>query len=326
VRHHLIQRVEVDGQEVDLALIKEATYTEVADLSGPRFVVRFSDEDRQLKDDYGLIDGATMTVTISDTDGTGGIDIIEDFIIKSTSSPAKGVFAVDSLCKAVDDIKKITTQTVMVNRKMVPVIITKVCGSPVVSDAFPLIDAFHINQGERPSQKLSMLACELGARIYYARGKWYCRSLPDLEAQEPESIDVFYADDSRKDRVILARSEVNTDAVLTDAIQRHFTGWEITRGVISANIHTDLPVEVTRYHTKSTLNSINGYIAPLMSFTGDGDGRYEPCMTVGLKFARSRKGRPYDESVPEKAVITSVSHWYRSQKYQCLFKIGVVKQ
>lgn len=321
LRHLLIQKITVKGAEVDLSLIKEATYVETIDLSGPRLMLRFNEIDRQMRDDYGLVDDADMAVTIGDQDEAGGISITETFVIKSSDSNGPNDLKVSALVKAVDEIKKPAKETTMLNAKTVQAIVGQVAGGVSESDPFPLVDCFHLNMGEKASVKLTQLAMEIGAKIFYARGGFKIKSLAKLAAQEGAVS--FYSEDDLKDTQMLAINVSEKKTIVKDTIERSFVGWEITEGYIGGS--GSGPLEITQYHSSGILRNLSGHIEPLIEFTTQGVGSYTPGQMHKIKLSRSKVGKPYDESLPEKGLVTLAAHWYSPGKYQTLLRLGDVK-
>ena len=51
MRYALVQKLMVEGAELDMGLFQKLTYVETLDLSGPRLLLEASDSDRILRDD-----------------------------------------------------------------------------------------------------------------------------------------------------------------------------------------------------------------------------------------------------------------------------------
>jgi hypothetical protein len=50
----LVQKILVNGAELDISLLQSCTYVETLDLSGPRLMMTLQDRDNILRDDYGV--------------------------------------------------------------------------------------------------------------------------------------------------------------------------------------------------------------------------------------------------------------------------------
>ncbi|MCV6588047.1 MAG: hypothetical protein OIF57_03300 [Marinobacterium sp.] len=319
MRHLVFQKFLVNGQELDRGLLRQGSYVETLDLSGPRLILELLDFDRTLQDDYGVVDDAVITVVIDDGEKRGGMSFSEQFVIKSATRGANEMMKVQALAKPVSDIKAPATTATFLTKKTVQQIMGATVGGGDI-DSFPLVDAFHVSPGETISQKLRQLSRECAARVYYLRGTWYFKQISKLWDQGPSN--TFYADDMRKDRIIGGHENLYKTTLLDVQIPRHYLGWEITKGVIAESLHGDKAAEHTQYHQITQLNNISAYIAPAIRFTTDGDGAIKPGQKQRFRFSRSAQGKPFDETVPEYLLSTEVTHWESEQKYQTLVQAG----
>lgn len=329
MEHQLVQRIRVlkadTAFDFDMALLLACTYVETLDLSGPRLMMTLSDRDNIVRDDYQISDGTVLEIALSDLHMRGGLDIVELFVVRSVTAGQDSTLQVAGFAAPIHLLKTPATSAVFVNDADAPTVLRRnVPGVPVVSGLLPAMDAWHLLPGERPSRKIRQMGRELGAAIYYGRGKFHAWSLRQLYQQEPFA--EFHHDDPRQDNQILAYKALYRSELANERMRRAYVGWDITEGVVQGVRHPDAPIEIARFGQVPVLDALNTYLLPAIDFGCNGWGELRPGQCIGLKFHRSRNGKPYDESLPEKVLIFAVAHHYATNKYQCRVKGGVIHE
>lgn len=326
MEHMLVQRITVNGQyEVDMALLQTCTYVETLDLSGPRLMLTFQDRDNLIRDDYGLVENAEIEVTFNDRHMRGGIDLVEKFVMRSVSGANNETVKMAGFAKPIHDLKTPTAKALFVNAADAAGVITRnVPGAKVLSDALPVMGAWHLLPGERPSRKLRMMGRELGAAVYYLRNEFCIKSLKTLFEQEPFA--EFHHNDNRQDNQIISYKSTYRKDLSKERMRRSFVGWNMVDGLIRAVKNEDAPIEMARFGEVPTLDAMNTYLTPAIDFGTNGWGELKPGVCVAPKIHRVSEGKPYDESVPEKVLLYEVAHHYAVNKYECRVKGGVVNE
>lgn len=319
MRWPLIQSLTIDGNELDMGLLKQATYVETMDLSGPRLLIRATDEDRLLRDDFGMVEGAVIAAEIDDADMGGSLVVSESFVIKSVDSDANKNLAVECLAEPVDALKRPAEAPIFRTMTNAGDILSEATGLPLEVDDFPLVDAWHLLPGERTSKKLRMLARELGAAVWYARGTLYMRALQNLWGEE--TVHTFHQDDRSQERLdqIDDFKLIYRRDVVNDRVKRQYGGWHMTKGMLGGGgMH-----EQTQYERAETLESLNLATVPVIDLLLFGQGQWAPGQRIELKFHRSRKGRPFDESIPSEVMISTIASQQTKGQYRTRIK-GVI--
>lgn len=319
MRWPLIQSLTIDGHDLDLGLLRRATYVETLDLSGPRLLIQADDEDRLLRDDFGLIEGALVVAQVDDSGMGGRLAVTEAFVVKSVDSDANNNLSVECLAAAVDALKQPAQGPVFRTLSSAREILGEATGMPLDVGEFPLVDAWHLLPGERTSKKLRALARELGAAVWFNRGTLHMHPLRALWNASPAH--TFHQDDRSRDRLdqiddyklIYRRDLVN------DRVRRRYAGWSMTEGMVGGGgMH-----EQTQHHQAFTLDNLNLATVPVIDLLLFGQGHWQPGQRIELKFHRSREGRPFDESIPAEVMISAIASQQTKEQYRTRIK-GVI--
>lgn len=317
----LVQKILVGGAELDIALLQSCTYVETLDLSGPRLMLTIQDRDNIVRDDFGVVEGASLTVSFSDQHLRGGLDVSEEFVIRSVVVAQNISLTVSAFPKPIHKLKTPSEEALFLNDTDVPGVIGKVLpGIPLESDQLPAVDMWHLLSGERPSKKLRGLAYESAAAFYYLRKKFYTKSYAKLWAQP--SFAEFHYDDARKTNQIVSYTGLYRKDLANERMNRSFVGWDMVKGVLGQG--GGGPVEISRHSQEHKLAAMNTYMLPAIDFGTHGWGSLKPGVCIDLKFHRSQEGKPFDESLPEKVLLTAVAHHYATNRYSCRVKGGVL--
>lgn len=318
MRHPLVQSLTAGG-ELDMGMFQKLTYVETLDLSGPRLLLKASDEDRILRDDFGVVEGETITAQLDDSEQDGGLVTSETFVIKAVDSDANESLTIQCLAKPVDDLKKPSEDAQFLTLKSIDAVLSEATGLALDVGSFPLVDAWHLLPGDRISKRLRQLAREMGAAIWYSRGKLHMHPVSDLWSKGPTK--TFHHDDRRKDRMAQIDDYALTyrKDMVKDRVKRGYSGWSMTDGVIGGGSMN----EVTQHDRGDILGNLNTTLAPAIDLLVKGQGEHEPGDKLELKFHRSREGRPFDESIPPEVLIQSIASQQEKEQYRTRIK-GVI--
>lgn len=320
----LVQKILVDGNEIDISLLQSLTYIETLTLDGPKFIIVIQDQDNLIRDDLGLVEGVTITVVLSDEHVSGGLDITEDIIARSVTANAEGYVTVQGFPLLIDEAKKPAKKAIFLVGESVETILSAMMpGAAIDSDSFTAVDQFHLLPGDRPTRKLRQLARELGAFIYYQRNKLYLKKIGDLVSL-PE-FDTYHYRDRTEESQILTYKSLYRESLAGELLHKYYHGWDIVEGHIKSTLNGSEPVEIVQFNTLSQLDNPNWALLPVIDFGSQGRGDLAPSKSIKMKFHRTREGRPLDESLPEKVLIYLVAHHYAANAYKCRVKAGVVK-
>ena len=321
MRHPLVQTLTCEGAELDMGLFKVLTYVETLDLSGPRLLLQATDADRILRDDFGVVEGATLGASLDDSEQGGGLVTSESFVIKAVDSDANDNLTIQCLAAPVDGLKTPAQSALFLTLKSVDEVLAEATGLGLDVGSFPMVDAWHLLPGERVSKKLRMLAREMGAALWYNRGQLHMHPLSYLWGLP--KVKTFHHDDRRKPRLdqiddyaLTYRAEM-----VNDRVKRGYAGWKMTdpKGIIGGgSLH-----EQTQYDRGDILGNLNRTLAPAIDLLIKGQGQYNPGDKLELKYHRSRQGRPFDESIPPEILVHTIASQQEKEQYRTRIK-GVI--
>ena len=320
MRYALVQKLMVEGAELDMGLFQKLTYVETLDLSGPRLLLEASDSDRILRDDFGVVEGAMLTAQLDDSEQGGGLVASEAFVIKAVDSDANDNLVIQCLSAPVDLLKTPAQSAMFLTLKSVEEVLAPATGLPLDVGSFPLMDAWHLLPGERTSKELRQLAREMGAALWYSRGELHMHPLGELWGREP--VKTFHHDDRRKPRLDQIDDYALTyrKGMINDRVKRGYSGWTITEGVIGGG---GAAFEATQHHRGDVLDNLNRALVPALDILVKGQGQHRPGDKLTLKYHRSREGRPFDESIPPEMLVQSIASQQDKEQYRTRIK-GVI--
>ncbi|MDX5979640.1 hypothetical protein [Vreelandella alkaliphila] len=315
----LVQRLMVNGQALDISLFHKVAYVEVLDLSGPRLLLQATDSERVLRDDFGVIEGALLAAELDDTGLGGGLSISEAFVIKTVDSDANDNLSIECMAAPVDALKTPAKSAMFLNIKSMQELLSEATGLALDVGNFPLVDAWHLLPGERPSKALRQLAREFGAALWYSRGILHMHPLDDLWSKPV--VKTLHHDDPRKPRLDMIDDYALTyrSGMIEDRVKRGYGGWTMTEGVIGGGAE----FEATPHHRSDVLGNLSKTPIPAIDLLLYGQGVLKPRDRLELKFHRSREGCPFDESIPPEIMIHTVSSQQEKDQYRTRIK-GVI--
>ncbi len=314
----IFQKIEhlESGEALDLSFLKECNFVETMDLSGPRLMAEFDDKFRYLRDDLKIAERDTLKMTLADIYARDGMDEVLDFTILSMPIAGDSV-KFNCIFKMTYDLKQPAPSARAFVQKGASAIVSALCpGFKVNAGRFPVIDDYHLLAAERASFMLRQMAREKGAHFYLRRTEACFHRLSDL--LQVESPFVYHHDDSRKENQIIQYTAPSCQHILEDRIIRNYQGWNITEGWVTSGV--DAPPEIYSSPSKTTLKNINAAPAVVLDFSCTGNGFLMPGMSLDFVWNVQNVDRPIDESLPERAVIWLVAHYYRANKYMCRVK------
>lgn len=312
---YLIQKITVRGQEIDRAFLKEITYVETIDLSGPRLMMRIDDPYRILRDDMKVRERDELEIVIADRWLRDGIDRTIKFVIM-TMPVENNMVHFNCFEKTVMGLKVPAKEAILFPQKPVTAILTRLIpGGKYDVGSFPVIEDYHLVPGERPSRLLRQMARELGAVVFWRRGAVVFKKLKDLLAQ-PAKLTYHHDDRTQKNQIIMyTRSNART--IIRDRVQRNYMGWNMEQGMLRSGKKTNKPPELVSNASKPSLDNHLEIPVPAIDFTTAGSGYLMPGLPMKLVWNVQRLDAPIDESLPPKVVVGTVAHFYSTQKYFC---------
>jgi hypothetical protein len=309
-----IQRMVVDGEDIDLSFLQTCVLVETLDLSGPKLIVTFHDPDSILRDDLGVRPLSELEVTFADYWNDNSDAELKDTFTVLTMPVKNESVTLNCLQKDVHALKTPALKAQMFVNKPVTTIVRALSpGVPCSAGGFPVGADYQLLPGERPSVVLRQMALELGGKFYYQRGKFYMGRVVAMLSQDAAM--TYAYEDRQAEYQIIHYSRPNAGYMVKDVLLRDYRGWNMTNGFISALKHDDRPVEFVSNDTMSALKNLTVTSFPEVDFITHGHGMLRPGISLDLEWNLLRNDSPIDESLPGKIVIGTAAHFYSAQKY-----------
>ena len=158
--------------------------------------------------------------------------------------------------------------------------------------------------------------------MFYRRGEVVCKPLSALMKAKP-AFDYHFNDESQQNQ-IAGYKQINAITLIDDRMKRHYQGWSLIGGRLNSRVLKGEPMEQSGVDTLSALDRLNRLPMPVLDMYCLGNGGLRSGDTLSLTWNRMNIEMPLDESLPEKIIIGTVAHQYRSNNYRCRMK-GVVE-
>ncbi len=320
---YLIQEVKLikNDKILDLSFLKEATFVETIDLSGPRLMMLFDDFDSIIRDEIGVKERDLLEIRLADVWARDNLDKTLRFTI--LTMPNEGP-RVKLNCMQADIVamKQPAKDSILFTRKPVESIVRRLApGLKYEIGSFPALEDYHLLPGGRPTKLLRQIAREQGAVCFFRRGTIVFKKPSELLKVVPKVPDhVYEYDNPTAPNQIAHFTRVNAKSVLQDRIERNIIGWDMTKGLVKSGKKTTAPPEFVSLHNMPTMNNLTDMPYPAIDFTALGNGLLVPGMTLKLVWNTAKDNAPIDESLPAKVIIGVVAHHYSAQKYRMRVK------
>ncbi|MFH1984785.1 MAG: hypothetical protein ABIL58_23335 [Pseudomonadota bacterium] len=307
-----VQKIEHEGEGLDLSFLVSLSLVETLDLSGPKLIMRFRDPESILRDDMGVGPGSELRVTYADYWHEEGDEAVDRFTVLTMPDDGDTV-TLNCMQADVWDLKKPAVRASMWVRQPVATIIRQCIPARQAVGRFAVRQDYHVLPGERPAKMLRQLAREIGAHIYYLRGVVYARRLSAMNAAEP-LLTLGY-NDTRADYPIIHYNRPNAEALFSDAADRRYCGWNMVSGPIWARTLPAAAVEFSSAESAAVLDNLADTLRTDIDLVVSGMGQIRPGVVLELSWNLDRVDQPIDESLPERVVVRAAAHHYQAQKY-----------
>ena len=314
----LLQKVKlfkngVESGTFDLSFLKEVTFVETIDLSGPRLMMTFDDTHSIIRDDMKVKERDVLEIRIADVWERDGIDQTIQFVIWTMSNMGN-MITLNCMQRNVDLMKQPARDAILFTRKSTEAILKRLApGLKYDVGSFPVLEDYHLLPGERPTRLLRQMAKEKGGLCFYRRGSLVFKKLADLAKKEVKH--TYEHDNPTAKNQIIHFTRPNARSVIKDRVERNIIGWDMVKGIVKSGKKTTKPPEFVSVFNMPTMNGLGEIPYPAIDFTVLGNGALMPGMPISLKWNISKIDAPIDESLPAKVIVGTVAHFYSAQKY-----------
>jgi len=322
------QKITVNGTEIPIYNLDSGTYIEGINLEGPLLILNFYDVDGTLRDNYGLVDGAVLSVKMGDPNGRGDAYFTTDFVVGHPIVQGDRL-RVEAIEKQVYALKQPVKTAMFFNGDKIADILAELFAGykiSIASNATSMKNKLyqHVTAGSTPAAMLRKVCRDLGAAIWVARGTVYCAPLTMLGNQEKD-YPVLEYQGQKTDHPIYAYQAIHVAEAAARQATKCYISWDIVNGMQKSTANPDAPPQILPQVPLEALNNLHVHVVPCMLADMLGNGSYTAGMTIGVRLNRFSENAVLDESMPARQLITLVSHIGDKKSYKCKVTTGVIQ-
>ncbi|MGL4350011.1 MAG: hypothetical protein ACRCT2_05470, partial [Plesiomonas shigelloides] len=208
-----------------------------------------TDVDSVLSDDYGLVEGAKISVKMGDSgSNTGAAYFSSNFTIVSSQADGDHL-TIDAMESGVYAIKQPAGRS-KVFLSMLPADILKdlFSGYPIVMGTTISAEkvTYHVPIGSTPSVMLRQMGKDLGCAIWLARGSVYCIPFQELLLRQPKSgpLKIEFQGSVKSDAyAIYAYKPIYASQAAAREQKKQYMTWDTEAGFVISKLNDGCPRE-----------------------------------------------------------------------------------
>lgn len=310
------------GEEINVGFVKNCTYVESMDLTGPKLILTLNDFQHEISQKVALKELDELKISFSDDWREEGENIADSYIILAIKRMQGDLVKISALNKPLYKLKQIADKTKVFSMKGISDIFTFFSyGLTVdITSRFAIVENYHLIAGERPTTLLKQIAQEQGAEAWITRGKLHMQKFSDLYSQQGK----YKFESNRMDcgYPIIDYSVPTGQLQLQEEKVRSFTGWNAEKGRVKTSSNNpilqgtkNVPVSMDGNPNPYTLGTATTAIKPVIAFTTLGNLTVEAGMPFSMAWHEADPEKPLNENMPDKAVVNRVGHWFEGNKF-----------
>lgn len=316
-----VQKVLVNGEELNRQALLNATYIETMDMSAPALIAEINDDRGDIRDEMGLVEGAELLIEFGDVTGDGEALFTETFIV-SLAPLTNGVIKVEAFTKTIHQLKEPCNRPRFFVDKPVVQMLAELCQGVSIDCSVKRNGTYHLNHGMTRSKLLRDIARDFGAAVWVNRGVIHFHTFESIMAgavfakvglNDPEADIKIRSHDVIRDKPLYERIKKKT-----------YHSWSTDKGMAASSTNLDAANVIVAWPPKSQLNNLSKYIQPLMSFEALGNSDLEPSKRFEFSMLKLSKDASLDESLPMHMVLNRISHFTENERYLNLIEVGVL--
>ena len=313
----LIQSIKHNGKEIDLGHLVESVYIEKADAWGPVLILKYNDINSIIRDEYRIVEGDVLTVTIGDPLTDDELNLTEQFTV--LSMPLNGpLLTINCVQSDIHALLAHAGSARIFRAKsglyLCQQLLNK-SGVKYSSSKNPIIEDYHLLPGTRPVNLIRRMARETGRLAWYARNEFTLKSFDELMADGDSSAIEYHWNDSRQAHQIANYDKLSSHWKKKDSADKNYIAFDFKEGIVSEGSGSG-PTQWMGAAKKNTLSAMGDIPIPSILFLAAGYGQAQPGKVVKFTWNKSQSSQLLDESLPSKGLIYSVSHHQAGNLYQ----------
>lgn len=317
--YFLVQKVTVQGEDVLMAHVHSCAYIETVTMEGVKLILTLMDQAGVYRDEYGLEEGAELEVTFADP-GARGDEVWIDTFVVAKPEVKDGQLIINAFSKATHSLKQPAIEPKFFTQKQPKEILAALLpGLKLDVDTYEQGSTYHLLPGVPPARLIRSMARDYGSVCFISRGTVYFKSLKKLPMEEQIRIEHGNPNADYSFARYAMLGERYLDQRL---LNKSYVSWDTVAGMQSAvNGSIGAPTLVSVEQVKA-LNNQHIAIVPLLDIELVGNSKIQPLSVLSVLFHKMLPEEQLNEALPEKMLVSTVTHYERGNRYLCRVELG----
>jgi hypothetical protein len=318
----LVRSIKCDGNEIDLSLLATCAYIEFMSLEGAQLMVEFNDIESIIRDDYAVRAGVTLEVEFNDFSNDS---FTEEFQVLANDPARAGFIMVSAMQSQVAAAKVPAKRSRFFVDKTVEDIVKALMPKVASWDIENIngVYTYHLLQNMTPSKLIRKIERDLDISVYVLRGVGYIKACKSIDT-ETHNVTLEYNNPAAA-YPISALSPFDLSKLWAREVGKAYFSWSMVGGVISNDSADGVPVFVS-HRTVPQLKNLTKQFMPALNLNCFGSLQMSPSQKVEMIFHRHDNESVIDESLPDTATITRITHFQTGLNYSCNLEVSTYEQ
>lgn len=318
----LVRSIKCNGDEIDLSLLATCAYIEFMSLEGAQLMIEFNDIESIIRDDYAVKAGVTLEVEFNDFSNDS---FTEEFQVLANDPARAGFVMVSAMQSQVAAAKVPAQRPFFFVGKTVESIVKALMPKVTNWDAESIsgVYTYHLLQNMTPSQLIRKIERDLDISVYVLRGVGYIRACKTIDA-ETHYVTLEYNNPAAA-YPISALSPFDLSKLWAREVGKAYFSWSMVGGVVGDESLDGVPVFAS-HRTVPQLKNLTKQFMPALELNCFGSLQMAPSQKIEMIFHRHDTENVIDESLPDTATITRITHFQTGLIYSCNLEVSTYER